>query len=50
MCRLMPLDKNPGLRPIRIGEVLSGIASEVVVSHIREDIMSTVVLLQACAW
>ena len=39
VCRLMPLDRNPGLRPIRIGEVLSGIASEVVVSHIREDII-----------
>ena len=48
-CRLIPLDKNSGLRPIGIAEVLLRIASKVVVSHIREDIISTVGLLQVCA-
>ena len=48
-CRLIPLDKNPGLRPIGIGEVLRRIASKVVVSHIREDIIPAVGLLQVCA-
>ena len=48
-CRLIPLDKNSGLRPIGIAEVLLRIASKVVVSHIREDIISTVDLLQVCA-
>ena len=48
-CRLIPLDKNPGLRPIGIGEVLRRIASKVVVSHIREDIISAVGSLQVCA-
>ena len=41
-CRLIPLDKNPGLRPIGIGKILHRIASKVVVSHIREDIVSAV--------
>ena len=44
-CRLIPLDKNSGLRPIGIAEVLRQIASKVVVSHIREDIISAVGLL-----
>ena len=48
-CRLLPLDKNPGLRPIGIGEVLRRIASKVVVSHIREDIISAAGSLQVCA-
>ena len=48
-CRLMPLDKNPGLRSIGIHEVLRQIASKVVVSHIREDIILAVGLLWVCA-
>ena len=44
-CRLIPLDKNSGLRPIRINAVLRRIASKVVVSHIREDIISAIDLL-----
>ena len=48
-CRLIPLDKNPGLRPIGIGKVLHRIASKVVASHIREYIMSALGSLQVCA-
>ena len=41
-CRLIQLDKNPGLWPIGIAEVLRRIASKVVVLHIREDVISAV--------
>ena len=47
--RLMPLDKNLGLRPIGIGEILQWIAGKVVVSTIREDITESVGSLQVCA-
>ena len=43
------MGKNSGLRPIGIAEVLRRIASKVVVSHIREDIIPAVGLLQVCA-
>ena len=48
-CRLIPLDKNPGLRPIGVGEVLRRVAGKVVVSTIREDILKSVGSLQVCA-
>ena len=48
-CRLIPLDKNPGLRPIGVGEVLRRIAGKVVVSTLRDDIVSSVGSLQVCA-
>ena len=47
--RLVPLDKNPGLRPIGIGEIVRRIAGKVVVSTIREDITESVVWVQVCA-
>ena len=37
-CRLVPLDKKPGLRPIGVGEVLRRIAGKVVMSVTREDV------------
>ena len=48
-CGLIPWDKNLGLRPNGISEVLRRIASRVVVSHIREDIISAIGSLQVCA-
>ena len=48
-CRLILLDKNLGLPPIGIGDVLQQIAGKVIVLHIQEDIISTVGLLQVCA-
>ena len=37
-CRLIPLDKNPGLRSIGAGEVLQRIAGKVVMKVVKEDI------------
>ena len=48
-CRLIPLDKNSGLRPIGIGEILRRIAGKVIVSAIQKDIVSSVGSLQVCA-
>ena len=47
--RLIPLDKNPGLRPIGVGEILRRIAGKVVTSALREEIISSVGCLQTCA-
>ena len=47
--RLIPLDKNPGLRPIGVGEVLRRIAGKVIVSHLKEDVIQSVGSLQVCA-
>ena len=47
--RLIPLDKNPGLRPIGVSEVLRRIAGKVIVSHLKEDVIQSVGSLQVCA-
>jgi len=38
--RLVPLDKNPGLRPIGVGEVLRRIAGKIVMSITKEDVVN----------
>ena len=48
-CRLIPLNKNPGLRPIGAGEVLRRIIGQVVVSVVHNDIIFSVGSLQVCA-
>ena len=48
-CRLIPLDKNPGLRPIGVGEVLRRIAEKVVMKVLKEDIKKAVGCLQLSA-
>ena len=47
-CRLIPLNKNPGLRPVGVGEVLKRIIEKVVVS-VSNDIISSVGSLQVRA-
>ena len=47
--RLIPLDKNPRLRPIGVGEVLRRIAGKVIVSRLKEDVVQSVGSLQVCA-
>ena len=48
-CRLIPLDKNPGVRPIGIGEVLRRIIGKSIISVIRPDIVESAGNLQLCA-
>ena len=38
-CRLIPLDKNPGLRPIGVGEVLRRIIGKAVTSTVKNEII-----------
>ena len=45
-CRLIPLDKNPSIRPIGIGEVLRRIMGKAVSSFTKEDTMKSVGPLQ----
>ena len=47
--RLIPLDKNPGLRPIGIGETLRRIIGKTVARFLKQDVMDSVGLLQVCA-
>ena len=44
--RLIPLDKNPGLQPIGIGELSRCIAGKVVVTHFQTEIVTLVGSLQ----
>ena len=48
-CRLIPLNKNPGFRPIGVGEVLKRIIGKVIVSVVCNDIISSVDSLQVSA-
>jgi hypothetical protein len=48
-CRLIPLDKNPGLRPIGVGEVIRRIAGKVVMRAVKDEVMDSVGSLQTCA-
>jgi hypothetical protein len=47
--RLIPLDKNPGIRPIGVGETPRRIIAKAVIKHLREDIQSAAGSLQLCA-
>ena len=48
-CRLIPINKNTGLRPIGIGEVLRRIAEKELMNILKKDVMHAVGLLQVCA-
>ena len=48
-CQLIPLNKNSGLRPIGVGEVLRRIIGKVVVPAVPNDIISSVGSPQVCA-
>ena len=48
-CTLIPLNKNPGLRPIGIGEVLRCIIGKVVMYVMKNDVIDSAGSLQLCA-
>ena len=48
-CRLIPLDKNPGVRPIGICEVVRRIVGKAVMAEIKTDVMQAAGPLQLCA-
>ena len=48
-CRLIPLNKNPGLRPIGIGETLRRIIGKSVAKVLKQDVINSVGSLQVCA-
>ena len=48
-CRLIPLDKCPGIRPIGIGEVLRRIMGKAVMSILRPDVLKSTGYQQMCA-
>ena len=48
-CWLIPLGKNPGLRPIGVGEILRRITGKVVVSVLEKEVISSSGSLQVCA-
>ena len=48
-CRLVPLNKNLGLRPIRIGDCLRRIIGKAVLTILKEDIIEQAGSLQSCA-
>ena len=48
-CRLIPKDKNPGVRPIGIGEVPRRIVAKSILKVIGNDIQAAAGPLQACA-
>ena len=45
---LVLFDKNPGLRPIGVGEVVCKIAGKVVMSIVKDDVTKAVRNLQLC--
>ena len=48
-CRLITLDKNPGLRPIGVGEILRSITGKIIVSVVKKEVISSTGSLQVCA-
>ena len=48
-CRLIPLNKNPGVRPIGVGEVLRRIMGKITMQVLKEDVRNAAGCLQLCA-
>ena len=48
-CRLLPLNKNPGCRPIGIGEILRRIMSKAAMAVFTDDVIQSAGCVQICA-
>ena len=48
-CRLIPLDKCPGVRPVGIGEVVRRIVGKAVMKVVRSDLQNAIGTSQLCA-
>ena len=48
-CRLVPLSKNPGVRPIGVSEVVSRIIGKAIMRVVKKDVILSVGPLQACS-
>ena len=48
-CRLIALDKMPGIQPIGVGEVVKRIIGKAILRTVKEDIQRVVGPLQLCA-
>ena len=47
-CRLIPLDKSPGIRPIGVGEVLRRIIGKAILTVLKWDIPNVTGYQQLC--
>ena len=47
-CRLIPLDKNPGIRPIGVGKVLGRIVQKTIAGFLKEEIKDPAGPLKVC--
>ena len=48
-CRLIPLDKSPGVRPIGVGEVLRRIIGKAILTVLKSGILNVTGYQQLCA-
>ena len=48
-CCLVPLNKNPGVRPIGVGEVVRRMIGKAIMKIVKKDVMFSVGSLQACS-
>ena len=48
-CRLIALDKNPGVRPIGIGDVSRRIIAKAILNEVRQDVQEAAGAVQLCA-
>ena len=48
-CRLVPLNKRPGLRPIGVGEVLRRVCGQVVMLVLKKDVIDSCSKVQMCS-